>query len=359
MDDKKFMNQALSLALKGKGSTSPNPLVGAVLVKSGKVVGKGYHKGAGLDHAEIVAVKDAYSKQNNPKGCVLYVNLEPCCHIGKTGPCCEEIVRVGISEVVIANLDPSAKVNGKGVKFLKKHGVKVRLGILEDEAREMNQIFFKNSKRDLPYVTVKAGMSLDGKIATKKHESQWITSDSSRKAGRALRGIYDAVLVGGGTVKDDNPTLVMPKGKFQIVLDGDLSTPLSSKLYKGDDVIIVCTENVLQKKVEKLEARGVAVWKVGKSRVNFEKLLKKMYVEKGICSLFVEGGGGVIGSFFDAGFVDEVYFYYAPIIIGGMNAVSAVGGSGVSKLKDAGKIKKLTTSRSDGDILVHGYLNSY
>jgi len=364
MNDENFMKQVVLLALKAKGMTSPNPMVGAVIVRGGKVIGRGYHKVAGGDHAEIVAIKDALNKKNSVRGATMYVNLEPCSHHGKTPPCCEELVHVGISRVVIAHRDPSSKVNGRGVRYLKKHGVEVIEGVLEDEARRINQSFLKVSHFGLPYVTVKAGMSLDGKIATRSGKSEWITNEVSRVHGHELRVGYDSIIVGANTVRIDNPWLGAggksdKKKILRVIVDGKLSTPLSSRVFRDDNVIVAYSGLASERLVKKFRKHGVRIEKFGSRSVSVLRLMKFLYEKMEVQSMFVEGGGGVHGSFFDAGVVDEVYLYISPEIIGGLGSVSVVGGKGVGVLKDSTKMKKTNVSRLKDDILVHGIVHEY
>lgn len=360
MNDEFFMDQAISLALKAKGLTSPNPLVGAVIVRDGKVVGKGYHQKAGESHAEINAIKDAFKNKNSLKGATLYVNLEPCCHFGRTPPCVSEIVDVGISRVVVAHKDPFSRVNGKGISFLKKAGIDVSVGVLEKEARAINQPFLKVSATGMPFVTLKAGMTLDGKISTGYGKSEWITSETSRIHGHKLRDCYDAIVVGANTVIVDNPVLAA-KGKnlLRVIIDGNLRTKVSSKVYRDGNVLIACSMSADEKKVRKFEKAGVNVFRSGKDSVDIKKLLGFLYQRHDVLSVFVEGGSETHGSFFDAGVVDDVYFYISPELIGGGKSLSVIGGKGVKSIKNSLKIKNLSVTNLDGDILVHGIVNEY
>jgi len=357
------MKRALELAKKARGNTSPNPCVGALIVKGGKIIGSGYHKKSGTDHAEIVAIKDALVKKNSLKGSVLYSTLEPCCHVGRTGPCVEAIIQFGIKKVVIAHKDPSKKVNGKGINFLKKHGVEVLVGVLENEARMLNQSFLKIAKVGVPFVTIKAGMTLDGKIATAKNVSKWITGKAAREDSHELRGFYDAIVVGANTVISDNPTLDGGrKGDsplLRVVVDGRLRVNPSSKVFRDSNVLVACSDKADSKKIEKFRSKGIKVESFGKSRVSIKRLLKFLYDKDCVQSVFVEGGGGVNGSFVDEGLVDDVYFYIAPMIIGGRDAVSVVGGKGISDLKKSLKMKTVDVKMLKDDILVHGIVNKY
>ena len=354
------MKQALTLAKKGMGFTAPNPNVGAIIVKNKKIIGRGYHKGAGNDHAEIVAIKDALAKKNSLKGSTLYVNLEPCCHQGQTGPCVSEIVRFGVKKVVVAHKDPSRKVNGKGLRFLKQNAVEVVVGVMENEARSINQPFLKIHKTGLPFVTLKAGISLDGKIATRSGKSEWITNALSRKHGHELRDDYDAIVVGANTVIIDNPVLACSRGPLlRVIVDGRLRVSPSSRVFRDEDVFVACSNLASAARLQKFDKAGVKVASFGGKRVAIKKLLKYLHKEFGVQSVFVEGGGGVNGSFVDAGMVDDVYFYVSPEIIGGKEAVGVVGGKGAKDLKKSLKLKKVDVKMLENDILVHGVINEY
>ncbi|MBT3865138.1 bifunctional diaminohydroxyphosphoribosylaminopyrimidine deaminase/5-amino-6-(5-phosphoribosylamino)uracil reductase RibD [Candidatus Peregrinibacteria bacterium] len=360
MNDDHFMKQAVALALKARGFTSPNPLVGAVVVRNGKIIGRGYHKKAGEDHAEVAAFKDALKKKNAVKGSTLYVNLEPCSHFGATPPCVEEIVEMGVKKVCFSHIDPSKKVNGKGARFLRKNGVEVKNGVLENEARLVNQPFLKMAKSGMPYVTLKAGMSLDGKIATKKGSSKWITSGASREHARSLRVSYDAIVVGAGTVIADNPRLNMGGGKsLRVIVDGKLRSSLKSRVFCDENVFVAYSGLASAGNVEAFEGANVKMKSFGKNKVDVKKMLAYLAKEFGIQSVFVEGGGEVHGSFVDASLVDDIYFYIAPKIIGGEDAVDVVKGGGVSNLKDVLKFKKTDVSKLKDDILIHGIVNEY
>ncbi|MBT3704845.1 bifunctional diaminohydroxyphosphoribosylaminopyrimidine deaminase/5-amino-6-(5-phosphoribosylamino)uracil reductase RibD [Candidatus Peregrinibacteria bacterium] len=358
--DQEFMKKALTLAKKGSGLTSPNPLVGAVIVKRGKIIGRGYHKKAGQDHAEIVAIKDALKNKNSLKGTTLYCTLEPCCHSGKTGPCANEIVRFGMKKVFFSHVDPFGKVNGKGEKFLRKNGVEVFKGLLEPEARALNQPFLKVNKTGLPFVTLKAGISLDGKIATRAGKSEWITNSLSRSHGKELRDKYDAIVVGANTIVIDNPVLACKKGRLlRVIMDGKLKIDKKSKVFRDDDVVVITTSLATKKKINKFEKAGIKVVKIGSKKIDIKRMLRFLNKNYGVQSVFVEGGGETNGSFVDASMVDDVYFYISPEIIGGRDAVSVVGGLGALNLKKSLKLKNVDVEKLKDDILVHGIVNNY
>jgi diaminohydroxyphosphoribosylaminopyrimidine deaminase / 5-amino-6-(5-phosphoribosylamino)uracil reductase len=359
-----FMQRALSLALKARGRTFPNPLVGALVVKSGGIVGKGYHKKAGLPHAEVEALADAGEKA---KGAVLYVTLEPCTHYGRTAPCVDKILESGVKKVVVGMVDPNPLNNGRGIKLLEEHGVKVESGLLEAESRKINQPFIKYITRKMPFVTVKVGQSLDGKIAVRSGDSKWITSDRSREFARSLRGEYDGIMVGVNTVIRDNPLLLPAdpgKGLTRIIVDSRMTTPVDSRIFHNPQKpVIIATlketagqetenRNSLSQKARILEVRE------NQGEVNLYDLLKKL-ARLEITNILVEGGGALIGSLFDGNLVDRVLFFIAPKIIGGKEAISSVMGRGVSRVDKAVKLRDVTMKRIDDDFLVEGIIHSY
>ena len=310
--DRTFMQEALRLAAKGMGGTSPNPMVGAVIVKSNKVVGRGFHKKAGLAHAEVNAVLDALSFGESVEGSTLYVTLEPCCHLDKrTPPCTELILEKKIKRVVIACLDPNPKVSGKGVRILQSAGVEVEVGILESESRELNKIFFKNIKESVPYVHLKVAQTLDGKIATLSGDSKWITNEDSRKAGHLLRYEYDAILIGQKTLKEDNPSLTIRYGigeeenekkPIVIIIGKSKNLDFESNLLKEErERIILITDKVIE---------GFHCILQG-----LEDSLPLLY-KMGVCSILVEGGGALVSSVLEKDLYDEISFFVAPKIIG-------------------------------------------
>jgi diaminohydroxyphosphoribosylaminopyrimidine deaminase/5-amino-6-(5-phosphoribosylamino)uracil reductase len=356
MDHEFFMRAAIKEAKKGFGKTSPNPCVGAVIVKNGEIIGSGYHEKAGGDHAEVAAIK------NSPdvRGATMYVTMEPCCHFGKTPPCVDALLKAGIKEVFVAHKDPSKKVNGKGIKFLKKNGVEVHVGLLEKESSGLNQPFLKVSKISMPFVTVKAGISLDGKISTGKGKSEWITNELSRKHGHKLRDFYDAIVVGANTVIIDNPVLAGKDGKLlRVIIDGKLRTLTDAKVYRDGNVFVACADSAGKEKFKKFIRAGIKIKSFGKEKVDIKKLLKFLLKEYSVQSVFVEGGGATNGTFADAKVLDDVYFYISPEIIGGEKAIGVFGGVGAVNKKSFVKIKKVEISRLKSDILIHGIINEY
>ena len=355
-----FMDLALKLALKGKGRTSPNPMVGALVVKDGRIVGRGYHEKAGLAHAEVIALDDAGQKA---KGANLYVTLEPCTHFGRTPPCVDKIIKSGIKNVIVGMVDPNPVNNGKGIKILKAHKIKVETGFLEDKLKKINESFIKYITRKIPFVTVKVGQSLDGKIATRTGDSKWITSDRSRGLAHRLRSGYDAIMVGVNTILRDDPRLdawFSKKQPIKIVVDSQLSTSQEANVFsrRGSVIIVTLpvksgqeTENrkILAEKAKILDVKEKA------GQINLRDMMKKL-AQSRITNILVEGGGTLIGGLFDEGLVDKVMFFISPKIIGGKEAITSVMGRGVSRMDKAVKLKKIGLKRIGEDFLIEGYV---
>lgn len=354
-----FINKALSLALKARGDTFPNPLVGALIVKNGKIIGEGYHKKCGEVHAEVTAIEKASALA---KGATLYVTLEPCAHYGRTAPCVDKILEAGIRKVVVGMIDPNPLNNGKGIKLLKERGIKVEAGVLEDKLRKINEPFIKYITKRMPFVTVKVGQSLDGKISTKNGDSKWITSDRAREFAHRLRRNYDAIMVGVNTIIRDNPYLTSMNSLrplTRIIVDSHLSTPANSNIFQKPNPIIIATlkattgqvtENreLLSQKAKILEV------KENNGQINLHDLLRKLaHLE--ISNILVEGGGSLIGSLFDSCLVDKGLFFIAPKIIGGKDSISSVMGRGVSRIDRAILLKSMKIKKIGDDLLVEGY----
>ncbi len=298
MPEKEFyLKRALSLALKGKGLVSPNPMVGAVLVKNNRIIGEGYHRYFGGDHAEIDALKNS---TESPEGSTLYINLEPCCHFGKTPPCTEALIKNRIKKVVAAMSDPNPAVSGKGFEQLRATGVETRTGLLEKESREINRPYLIRIKEQRPFISLKIAQSLDGKIASYTGESKWITGEKARAFGRKLRFEYDAILVGINTVLSDNPSLdyqqtgitrnlLVRKHYLKIILDSEARLPLQSKIWKGKSGIAVAvTKKAPNSRLRSLEKNGAQIIVAGNQTVDLKKLLGILY-KQGIGSILVEG----------------------------------------------------------------------
>lgn len=359
--DETYMKLALELAEKGRGKVNPNPMVGAVIVKDGKILGKGYHQVYGQAHAEVNAFKDA---QEDVSGATLYVTLEPCSHYGKTPPCADKIIEKKIGKVIIGSLDPNPLVAGKGCEKLKNAGIEVVTGVLEEECKRLNEIFMKYIVTKKPFVIMKAAMSLDGKIATSSGESKWITGEISRKAVHELRSEISAIMVGVDTVIKDNPELTCRiengKNPIRIVVDSTLRIPIESKVIEGGhkvNTIIATTEKADSEKILLLENLGVRLLKCKskEGRVDLQDLMTKLGELK-IDSILLEGGATLNFSALEEGIVDKVQIYIAPKIIGGENAKTPVGGKGIDILREAFRVEKLTSRLLGKDILLEGYV---
>jgi len=361
--DERFMRIALSLAKRGGGKVSPNPLVGAVLVRNGQIVGKGFHRRAGEPHAEINALHDAGDKAI---GADLYINLEPCCHYGKTPPCTDALIAHKIKRVFVGMVDPNPLVSGKGIKRLTKAGIQVTTGILEGKARKLNEVFIKYITEKMPFVIMKVASTLDGKIATRNGDARWITGEKARTFVHQLRNEVDAILVGVGTVKRDDPQLTtrLPHARgrdpHRIILDTHLTIPLSSKLLYLDSqakTIIATAQHASSGKARKLEGLGATILTVPtlRGRINLKALLKKLGTLD-ITSVMVEGGRETITSFLEQGLVDKFYLFYAPKIIMGKEAIGITGGPGKALIEEAIRVTDITVRRMGDDILIEGYL---
>jgi diaminohydroxyphosphoribosylaminopyrimidine deaminase/5-amino-6-(5-phosphoribosylamino)uracil reductase len=358
-----FMKLAIQLAMRGLGRVSPNPLVGAVVVKDGKVAGRGWHRHFGGPHAEVTALRQAKSRA---RGATLYVNLEPCCHFGKTPPCIDSVIRSGIKDVVVAIRDPNPLVCGKGIKILRNAGIKVRVGLLKKEAEDLNEAFIRYITGKIPFVTVKIAQSIDGKIAAANGDSKWITSPASRRFSQSLRAGADAILVGVNTIIKDNPRLTVrdSSGKTVkrqprvIILDSKLSSSPDARVFaSGRKVLIATAGKVSSFKEKAFREKSVEVhaFPGPNGRVNLRQLLKFL-AGKGIAHLLIEGGGEVIASALNEKIVDKIYFFIAPKIIGGRNSPTSIEGGGVRKVSHALPLKRIKVSRIGPDILIEGYL---
>jgi len=365
-EDTKFMRLAIELARTQVGITSPDPLVGAVLVKNGRIISKGYHASYATPHAEDFAIKKAGKKA---KGATLYINLEPCCHFGNNPPCCQKIINAGIKRVVAAMQDPNPLVSGKGFAELREAGIKVDVGELEDEAKRLNEAFAKHITTGLPFVIIKCAMTLDGKIATASGDSKWISGKESRQLVHYLRNYADAVMVGLGTVMKDDPELtvrdvgkrkVVRRDPRKIILDSTARTPLSSKVIKinPDRTIIVVTKKAPKSRIDALRKKGVSILKV---RTKDDKIdLKDLISELGkrdFTSIMIEGGSSVNASALSAKIVDKVYIFISPQIFGGSKAKTLAGGEGIRKISQSIKLDKYEVKKIGNDILVEGYIS--
>jgi len=357
------MRRALKLAGKAAGRTSPNPMVGAVIVKNGRVIAEGYHKKAGRPHGEIEALRKA-GKQ--AKGAQMFVNLEPCCHQGRTPPCTDAIIESGIKEVFVGMRDPNPRVAGKGIRRLKRAGVTVSSGLLKPDCQQLNEVFVKYIETGKPFVILKSALSLDGKIATSTGESQWITGPEARERVHRMRDQVDAILVGAGTVLKDNPRLTtrLRKGKghnpARVILDAKAKIPLKARVFHHADrdrVVYVTTGKASASRVKRLTDRGIKihVFPSKNGHISLIKLIK-LLGQLEIVSVLLEGGSGINASALKAGIVDKVVLFLAPLIIGGESAPGVVGGPGTKSLKQALNIKNLTVTPVGADWMVEGYL---
>lgn len=338
----------------------PNPMVGAVIVKNDKIVAEGFHKKVGLPHAEIEAFNRI--KKNITVGATLYVNLEPCSHFGKTPPCTDAIIESGIKRVVLCTLDPNPKVSGKGISALKKAGIEVELGLLEKEAKKLNEVFFTFHQKKRPFIALKFASSLDGKIATYTFDSKGITEKKAVEYSYSLRSKYQAILVGVNTVLFDNPNLgshsKIRRDPLRVILDSKLQIPLESQILRDKNVLIATTEAADPIKKEHFKKLGIEVLIFKGNRIPLDKLLKAL-TEKEVISVLVEGGGEVLGSFIDENLFDKLYAFYSLIIIGGKNAITTVGGKGVDLISQAKKFQVESFKKIGDDFLITAYPKNY
>lgn len=367
IDHEHYMRLAIKLALKAKGQTSPNPIVGAVVVKDGVVVGRGYHKMAGENHAEVIALTEA---DGNACDSRLYVTLEPCQHFGKTPPCVDKIIEGGVKEVIIATRDPNPVNNGKGILKLRQNRIGVIEGVLKKEAERINEVFNKYIITGLPFIIVKVAQSLDGKIATAIGESKWLTSDAARRYVHRLRSKVDAVLVGVNTVLKDDPLLtaryslkLIPRLRsgqaaysqkpIKIILDSNLRTPPDARIFSGQSpapVIISAKKNAPRNRIKRLKERG--------AKILFSKslyALMKQLANLEISSILIEGGGETIASALVERLVDKMFVFIAPKLIGGRNAPTSVEGDGIVRIGDAIRLRDICYRRFGQDLLIEGY----
>ncbi|AKC67849.1 bifunctional diaminohydroxyphosphoribosylaminopyrimidine deaminase/5-amino-6-(5-phosphoribosylamino)uracil reductase RibD [Bacillus altitudinis] len=354
----RYMKLALENAEAMKGQTSPNPLVGAVIVRENEIVGVGAHMKAGEPHAEIHALKMAGDKA---KGATIYVTLEPCSHHGRTGPCAEALVKAGVEKVVVAALDPNPLVAGRGIAILQDAGIQVITGVMEQESILMNEVFNHFITKKTPFVTLKAGITLDGKIASATSDSKWITSETSRYDAHHIRSINDAILVGAQTVIHDDPSLTarIPNGHhpIRIVLDSKLSIPLTAKVVTDQmaPTWIFTTKQADEEKRAALEAAGVNVIMTDSDiRVPLQEVLQVLG-ERNVSSLMIEGGGQINASFLEQQLVDKLVIYMAPKLIGGRLSPSFFGGEGIRLMSDAIELDQLSLEPLGKDIKIMGY----
>lgn len=358
----KYMKKCFKLAKKGEGKTSPNPIVGCVVLdKNEKEIATGYHKGYGLAHAEA----DALNKLNNneAKGGTLIVNLEPCSHWGKTPPCADLIIKKGIKKLVFAMKDPNSSVDGNGAQKCKNAGIEVIEGVLLEEAQQINEVFIKNMTKKLPFIVIKTASTLDGKIATKTGDSKWITSEKARQEVQKIRSRYDAILTTSSTIIKDNPSMTCTiKGKknpTKIILDRELKTDFNSKIYTSSgEIIYIVVDEALDSAKLKAIPTHVAVIKCPtyNSKLDLTFLFKKLF-GLGIMSVLIEAGGGVNGEIVSEGLADKIYHFIAPKILGDIQGINAFYGRNINEIKNTLDYKIQSVQNLKPDILLVYQLN--
>jgi len=352
------MRRAILLAEKARGRTSPNPMVGAVVVRSGKIVGEGYHTRAGQPHAEITALRKAGDKARSAD---LYVNLEPCCHFGRTPPCTDAIIQAGIKRIFVGMKDPNKLVGGKGIRILKAQGIDVFQDVLKEECMKLNESFVKVMKTGMPFVIMKTAMSLDGKIATRSGDSRWISGELSRKHVHKIRDQVDAIMVGTETVLKDDPRLTCRlegkvKHPVRVILDRKNRIPLAARVFnnsRSQKVIYATGPDISSRRLKSLTDKkvGIIKVKVSKNGFNIKHLLKEL-VNWDINSILIEGGGELNASMVEAGAVDRIITFISPLLIGGSKASGFLGGTGVMEVKKAMRLKDITVTHIGEDLMV-------
>lgn len=354
--DEEFMRTALDLAARGQGTTSPNPMVGAVVVRGIEIIGSGYHERAGEPHAEVLALREAGDRA---RGATLYVTLEPCSHYGRTPPCSRAIVESGITRVVSAMTDPNPKVAGSGHAGLAAAGIAVTTGVLEGPARRLNEAYIKYITTGTPFVTLKLALTLDGKIADRHRSSKWITGENTRAWVHRLRARSDAVMIGAGTVTADDPQLTVRHGggrnPLKVIVDRRLQTPPDARVCQGGICLIATGPDAESVNVERLAARGVEVVRISVSPdgLAISELLRELG-KREITSVLCEGGGTLAGTLIREQMVDKFVLMYAPKIMGG-DGIDAFRGTGIDTIRDIVALDDIAVDRSGEDIVVTGY----
>lgn len=370
---RQLMRRAIREARRADGRTHPNPMVGCVVVRDDQVAATGFHSGPGRKHAEAAALD---SLDRNADGCEVYVNLEPCCHQGRTPPCTDRLVEAGVDRVVIGVIDPDPRMSGEGVRQLREAGIEVVTGVLEQECRALNRAYFKYIEQGRPWVSVKYAMTMDGKIATATGDSAWVTGEAARRRVHELRDRYDAIMVGTGTLKSDNPRLTARiedgEDPVRVILDTRLEAPLDSNVYQESDggkeddppetIAVVSadrlTEPEVETRAETLRNRGLEILPVeenDRGLLAVDALLEEL-AERDLVRLFVEGGGRLIGSLFDAGAIDHVYAFVATKMVGGRDATGPNQGTGLEMMADAVELADREIERLGEDLLISGDL---
>ncbi len=355
---KKYMRKCLSLAKKGAGKTAPNPMVGAVILdKNLKFVSEGYHKKYGEAHAEVNAINAAKAKNSDIKDGTIIISLEPCSHFGKTPPCADLIIKSGLKTVVAGCLDPNKKVSGQGIKKCTEAGIKTVVGIMEEDCKKLNEVFFKNQTQNLPFIAIKTAATLDGKVATKTGSSKWITGEKSRQYVQKLRNNYDAILTSSSTIIADNPSLNcrMRNGKnpIRIVIDSKLKTNPKSKVYNNDGTKVIIATTIKDNKKYPPNVE-IITFKKSNDHVNLTKLVETLY-QIGINSILIEAGGKLNGAFFKENLVDKLILFSAPKIIGDNNAKSFIEGFDIKEINETKKLKLISVKRIGEDIVSEFY----
>lgn len=358
MTNETYMKHALMLAEKGRGRTSPNPVVGAVIVRDGQIIGEGWHQKCGENHAEINAFQNAQDRGESVEGAEMYVTLEPCSHYGRTPPCAKAIIENKIKKTYIGLLDPNPLVAGRGVNMLKEAGIQVETGILESECRGINEIFLKYITKKRPFVVMKTAMTLDGKIAAHTGDSKWVSSEASRQMVQRMRNSLTGIMAGIGTVLADDPQLTCRlaggRDPIRIIIDSHLTIPLDAKVLKDENYVIAATENCDLQKCGKLGER-VLITRAKDDRVDLDHLME-LLGERGIDSILLEGGGGLNEGALRAGIVDRVVTFIAPKLIGGKDAKTPVEGRGFAAMSQAIQLENVEIARIGEDLLVQGTL---
>lgn len=356
MTKEEYMQHALQLAEKGRGRTSPNPVVGAVIVKNGSIIGEGWHKKCGENHAEINAFEDAFKRGADTEGAEMYVTLEPCSHYGKTPPCAKAIIEKKIKKVYIGLKDPNPQVAGRGIKMMEDAGIQVETGILEEPCRRINEIFLKYITEKRPFVVMKTAMTLDGKIAAHTGDSKWVSGEASRAAVQQMRNSLTGIMAGIGTVLADDPQLTCRleggRDPVRIIADSRLSIPLDAKVLADENVLIAATEGCDQEKLKQLSGR-VILTKSADGKVDLNDLMKHLGA-RGIDSILLEGGGALNEAALKAGIVDRVVTFIAPKLIGGKDAKTPVEGTGFEKMSQAIRLEHIETAVIGEDLMIQG-----
>jgi diaminohydroxyphosphoribosylaminopyrimidine deaminase/5-amino-6-(5-phosphoribosylamino)uracil reductase len=361
--DAQWMRLALKLAARGRGRVEPNPMVGAVIVRGGRLVGKGHHRRFGGPHAEIEAIRDA-GGESRCTGATLYVTLEPCCHYGKTPPCTDAIVRAGFSRVLVAVRDPFHRVRGRGLRILRRAGLRVETGLLQEEARALNAAYLKLRAEGIPWFIAKWAMTADGKLATRAGDSRWISCEASRRFVHRLRARVDAVMIGVGTALRDDPLLqcylIGGRNPRRIVVDSHAHLPVRSRLVRtarSGDVLVAVTAKASPASVRKLEAAGCRVLRCRAKRGEVDlRALARQLGRMELTNVLVEGGSRLLGCLLDEGLVDEVVVFVAPKVAGGEGAITPVGGVGVGRIVDALSLRSVEIRRIGSDVMLRGRL---